>query len=60
VDPEPVVRAAARRYPFPEQYVREYLSRLRFGFGSDERSGLEVFLSSCRRMGLLHAVPSHA
>ncbi len=55
-DPEPVVVAAADRYPFAEDYVREYLGRLRFGFGHDERAGLVRFLDECRQIGLLDDV----
>jgi chorismate dehydratase len=54
-DPRPVISAAAVRYPFSVDYVRDYLGRLRFGFGQDERAGLVRFLDECRRIGLLQS-----
>ena len=32
--------AAARRFPFPADFIRPYLSRLRYEFGEAERAGL--------------------
>lgn len=59
-DPEPIVAAAGERYPFPPDYVRDYLARLRFGFGDDERAGLERFLDECQTAGLLDGAVSVA
>jgi chorismate dehydratase len=59
-DPEGVVAAAARRFPFPADYIGAYLMRLRFGFGPAERAGLARFLELARAAGELDAVPSLA
>lgn len=56
-DPEAVVRAAAARFPFPEDFIRGYLRRLRYGFGPSERAGLGAFLELARRSGQLAVVP---
>lgn len=59
-DPEAVVRAAARRFPFPVEFIRGYFGRLRYGFGDDERAGLMAFCEEAHRAGLLDATPAHA
>ena len=56
-DPETVVAAAAERFPFPAEFIRPYLRRLRYEFGSAERAGLETFLERARQCGELDAVP---
>ncbi|MGD9573700.1 MAG: menaquinone biosynthesis protein [Thermoleophilia bacterium] len=56
-DPEAVVHAAARRFPFPADFIRPYLSRLRYEFGPRERAGLEEFLRRASAAGDLDAVP---
>ena len=59
-EPELVTQVAAERFPFPLDYVREYLRRLRYDFGPAERAGLERFLEMARAAGLLDAVPELA
>lgn len=59
-EPEIVSRVAAERFPFPLDYVRGYLRRLRYDFGPAERAGLERFLEMARAAGLLDAVPELA
>jgi chorismate dehydratase len=59
-DPEAVVRAAAARFPFPADFIRPYLRRLRYDFGTGERAGLEAFLRLARENGQLDAVPQLA
>jgi chorismate dehydratase len=59
-DPEAVVRAAAARFPFPADFIRPYLRRLRYDFGPGERAGLEAFLRLARENGQLDAVPQLA
>jgi chorismate dehydratase len=59
-DPEPVVAAAAERFPFPADFIRPYLRRLRYEFGPAERAGLEEFLRRARACGELDAIPSVA
>jgi chorismate dehydratase len=59
-DPEEVVRAAARRFPFPEDFIRGYLRRLRYAFGEAERAGLARFLELARQAGELDELPSLA
>lgn len=56
-DPEEVVRAAARRFPFPAEFIRGYFQRLRYEFGEPERAGLEAFLHQALENGELGAVP---
>lgn len=56
-DPETVVAAAQRRFPFPADYIRGYLARLSFGFGPDEQAGLRRFLQLAHEAGELDAVP---
>ena len=52
-DPVRVVHAAAQRFPFDEDFIAGYLRRLRYGFGPDERAGLERFLAMARQAGEL-------
>lgn len=59
-DPEPVVRAAARRFPFPEAFIGPYLRRLHYAFGPVEREGLAAFFEAASRVGELSATPSLA
>jgi chorismate dehydratase len=59
-DPDPVVAAAAARFPFPEDYVRRYLGRLSYGFGPPERAGLARFLELAAAAGELDRLPSLA
>ncbi|WP_217914160.1 menaquinone biosynthetic enzyme MqnA/MqnD family protein [Miltoncostaea marina] len=56
-DPEAVVAAAARRFPFPADFIRPYLRRLRYEFGARERAGLAEFLRRASEAGQLDAVP---
>lgn len=57
-NPDPVVAAAAARFPFPPDYIREYFSRLVYAFGPDERTGLRRFLDLACHAGQLSSVPS--
>jgi chorismate dehydratase len=59
-DPEPVVAAAAARFPFGPNYIRTYFTRLAYGFGPSERAGLEEFLRRARDAGELDALPALA
>lgn len=59
-DPEAVVRAAAERFPFPEDFIRPYLARLTYSFGASERAGLEAFLAAAAAVGELTAAPGLA
>ncbi|MGI9538944.1 MAG: menaquinone biosynthetic enzyme MqnA/MqnD family protein [Miltoncostaeaceae bacterium] len=54
-EPEAVVRAASRRFRFTEDFVREYLGRLHYDFGADERAGLACFLDAAAEAGLLRS-----
>lgn len=56
-DPATVVRAAAERFPFDEEFIAGYLSHLRYGFGESERAGLARFLELARAVGELDDVP---
>lgn len=56
-DPEAVVAAAARRFPFPADFIRPYLRRLRYDFGPAERAGLRAFLTMAAENGELDVVP---
>lgn len=56
-DPEPVVRAAAARFPFPEDFIAAYFRRLGYGFGAAERAGLGEFLRLAREAGQLEQIP---
>lgn len=56
-DPEAVVAAAAARFPFPADFIRPYLRRLRYEFGDGERAGLEEFLRRASASGELATVP---
>lgn len=55
--PERVVRAAARRFPFPEDFIRPYLARLTYDFGASERAGLSEFLRQAAAVGELDSAP---
>lgn len=59
-DPEAVVQAASRRFPFPADFIRHYFTRLSYGFGPQERAGLARFLSLAHAANELAAVPSLA
>ncbi|MCB0881946.1 MAG: menaquinone biosynthesis protein [Thermoleophilia bacterium] len=59
-DPEAVVAAAARRFPFPAPYVSTYLARLSYGFGSRERDALAAFYDRAVEAGELARVPALA
>ena len=59
-DPESVVRAAARRFPFPAEFIRPYLRRLSYDFSASERAGLAEFLSRATAVGELAALPTPA
>jgi chorismate dehydratase len=56
-DPEAVVAAAGRRFPFPVDFIRGYLGRLSYAFGPAERAGLREFLERARAIGELDDVP---
>ena len=56
-DPEAVVAAAGRRFPFPVDFIRGYLGRLSYGFGPAERAGLREFLQRARAIGELDELP---
>ena len=56
-DPETVVTAAAERFPFPADFIRPYLGRLRYEFGDAERDGLREFLRMASESGELDVVP---
>jgi chorismate dehydratase len=56
-DPESVVAAAARRFPFPGEFIRSYFRRLRYGFGEGERAGLARFFELARAAGELDVLP---
>jgi chorismate dehydratase len=56
-DPEAVVRAAAVRFPFPEDFIAAYFRRLGYGFGAEERAGLNEFLRLASEAGQLAHVP---
>lgn len=56
-DPDAVVRAAARRFAFPEEFISAYFRRLGYGFGTAERQGLGAFLRLAREAGELSRVP---
>ncbi len=57
-NPEGVAHAAAQRFPFDEGYIRDYLGRLRYGFGDAERAGLERFLEMAHDAGELARLPA--
>lgn len=59
-DPGAVVSAAARRFPFPAEYIATYLRRLSYGFGDAERAGLSRFLGLAREAGELERLPALA
>lgn len=56
-DPAVVTAAAAERFPFSQEFIADYLGRLRYGFGPPERAGLRRFLREARAVGALAAVP---
>lgn len=56
-DPESVVRAAAARFPFPPEYIRDYFGRLSYAFGPPERQGLTRFLELAQDAGELASIP---
>ncbi|MFN8108911.1 MAG: menaquinone biosynthesis protein [Thermoleophilia bacterium] len=56
-DPGAVVAAAARRFPFPPDFIAAYFARLRYGFGPAERRGLTHFLELARETGQLARLP---
>jgi len=60
LDPEAVVRAAARRFPFPPDFIAAYFRRLSYGFGDTERAGLARFLELARAAGELARTPEPA
>ncbi len=56
-DPDAVAVAATARFPFPAPYIRDYLARLTYVFGADERAGLTRFLEMARAAHELDDVP---
>ncbi|MEQ8833715.1 MAG: menaquinone biosynthesis protein [Miltoncostaeaceae bacterium] len=56
-EPEAVVRAAAARFPFPEDFIRPYLARLTYDFGASEQAGLSEFLRQAAAAGELASAP---
>lgn len=54
-EPEEIVQAASRRFRFTEAFVREYLARLHYDFGPEERAGLARFLEAASEAGLLRS-----
>ncbi len=56
-DPRAVVRAAAQRFPFSEEFIAAYFRRLGYGFGAIEREGLGMFLQMAREAGQLVRLP---
>lgn len=59
-DPEAVVRAAAQRFPFPEDFIRHYFTRLSYRFGESERASLARYFELAHGAGELDAVPTVA
>lgn len=57
-DPGEVVRAAAARFPFPADFIATYFTHLRYGFGPEERRGLERFFTLAREAGELARMPA--
>ena len=57
-DPDTVVAAAAKRFPFPSDYIRGYFSRLGYAFGADEQAGLRRFLELAQDADELTTVPA--
>lgn len=57
-DPGAVVDAAARRFPFPRDFIATYLARLSYGFGDRERAALEEFYDRAVAAGQLDRVPA--
>jgi chorismate dehydratase len=56
--PDSVVRAAAARFPFPEDFIRHYFTRLSYDFGASERQSLARFFELAHQAGELAAIPS--
>ena len=54
-EPAAVVEAASRRFRFTPEFVRDYLARLHYDFGPDEREGLARFLEAAAGAGLLRS-----
>ncbi len=52
-NPDAVAIAATARFPFPAQYISDYLARLTYVFDADERAGLARFLEMARATGEL-------
>jgi len=52
-DPAEVARHAATRFPFPAEYITDYLARLQYAFGPAEHAGLAMFLQMARAAGEL-------
>lgn len=59
-DPGPVIRAAAARFPFGEDFISTYLARLSYGFGRDERAALTHFYDRAVAAGELGRTPALA
>ncbi len=58
IDPEPVVGAAAARFPFPEDFIRHYFTRLSYDFGASERASLARFFELAHDAGELARIPA--
>jgi chorismate dehydratase len=56
-EPEQLAREAAERYGYPAGFLARYFEKLRYRFGSRERSGLQAFLELARDAGELERVP---
>jgi len=59
-DPEVVVQAAAGRFPFSADEIRDYFGRLSYGFDDAERAALARFLAEAHDAGELTLVPALA
>ncbi|HRC08453.1 MAG TPA: menaquinone biosynthesis protein [Miltoncostaeales bacterium] len=57
-DPEGVVAAATERFPFPQDFIRHYFTRLSYDFGASERASLERFFELAHDAGELSHVPA--
>lgn len=57
-DVEAVVAAAASRFPFPEDFIRHYFTRLSYDFGTSERASLTRFFDLAHQAGELAVVPA--
>lgn len=58
LDPDAIVRAAADRFPFPEDFIRHYFTRLSYDFGAAEKASLERFFALAHEAGELDTIPS--